>query len=107
MGGKVSVSLLVTVVFGHVVEVIAADDDGALHLGGDDHPLKNFASDWDVAGEGTFFIDVGAFNSLLGGSEVEANVLVIPYSWGRLFGEQFLRVKENGFLLLESSLLLG
>ena len=45
MGGKVSVSLLVTVVFGHVVEVIAADDDGALHLGGDDHPLKNFASD--------------------------------------------------------------
>ena len=37
MGRQVSVPLLVPIVLGHVVEVVASDDDGALHLGGDDH----------------------------------------------------------------------
>lgn len=33
MHGDVSMSLLVSVVFGHVVEIVAPDDDGSLHFG--------------------------------------------------------------------------
>ena len=45
MSWKVSVSLLVSVVFGDVVEVIPSDDDGSLHLGGNNDSFKYFASD--------------------------------------------------------------
>lgn len=36
MGSEVLVALLVTVVFGDVVEVFTTDDKGTVHLGGDD-----------------------------------------------------------------------
>ncbi len=80
MGRQVSVSLLVPVVLGHVVEIVPSDDDGPLHLGRDDHSLEDLASDRDVAGEGTFFIDVATLDGFLGGSEVQAHVLVVPHS---------------------------
>jgi len=32
VSGEVSVSFLVSVVFGHIVEIIASDDDSSLHL---------------------------------------------------------------------------
>lgn len=72
--------LLVSVVFGDIVEVVASHDDGALHFGGDDNSLEYFSSDGDVAGEGTLLIDVVALDGLLGCSEVEAYVLVVPDS---------------------------
>ena len=37
MAGDVFVSLLESFVFGHVVQVVSADDAGLVHLGGDDH----------------------------------------------------------------------
>ena len=89
------------------MEIIPPDDDSALHLSGNHHSFEYFASDWHVAGEGTFFIDVAALYSFFGGSEIEAHVLVVPDSWGGLFGEEFLGVEEDGLLLLEGALLLG
>ena len=65
MDGDVSVSLLVTVVFGDVVEVIPPDDDSALHLVRDDNALEDLSPDGDVAGEGAFLIDVGALDGFL------------------------------------------
>lgn len=41
----VPVSLLVSVIFGHVVEVVAPDHDGPLHFGGDADALQDLASD--------------------------------------------------------------
>ena len=38
-------------VLGDVVEVVAADDDGARHLGRDDTASENTATDRDVARE--------------------------------------------------------
>ena len=55
----VSVSLFISVVFRNVVEVVSSDDDGPLHLGGDDNAFKDLSSDGNVAGEGTFLINVG------------------------------------------------
>lgn len=51
VGGEVLVALLVPVVLGNVVEVLAADDDGAVHLGRDDGAGQDTATDRDHAGE--------------------------------------------------------
>lgn len=56
MGSQVLVALLVTVVLGDVVEVLAADDDGTVHLGRDDAASQNTATDGDQTGEGAFLV---------------------------------------------------
>jgi hypothetical protein len=44
-------SLLVSGVFGDEVEVLAADDDGTVHLGRDDGTGQDTATDGDHSGE--------------------------------------------------------
>lgn len=56
MSGKVLMSLLVSVVLGDVVEVFAADDEGTVHLGGNDGAGQDTATDGDVAGEGALLV---------------------------------------------------
>lgn len=51
MGSQVLVALLVTAVLGDEVEVLAADDDGTVHLGGDDGAGQDTATDGDETGE--------------------------------------------------------
>jgi hypothetical protein len=59
-GGDVSsevlVALLVTVVLGDVVEVFTADDDGTVHLGGDDTAGEDTTTDGDETGEGALLV---------------------------------------------------
>lgn len=40
------------------MEVVSANDDGAVHLGGLDGSRQNTAADGDVAGEGALLVDV-------------------------------------------------
>jgi len=56
----VLVALLVTVVLLDVMEVIAADDDGALHLVGHYNTTQQLATDGNVASPGALLVDVGA-----------------------------------------------
>lgn len=56
VGGQVLVSLLVTGVLGDEVEVLAADDDGTVHLGGDDGARQDTTADRDEAGEGALLV---------------------------------------------------
>lgn len=49
-------ALLVTVVLGDVVEVFTADDDGTVHLGGDDTAGQNTATDGDLTDEGALLV---------------------------------------------------
>lgn len=49
-------SLLVTRVLGNVVEVLAADDQGAVHLGRDNGASQDTATDGDEAGEGALLV---------------------------------------------------
>ena len=51
MRSKVLVSLLVSGVFGDEVEVFSADDEGSVHLGGDDGSGQDTTTDGDEAGE--------------------------------------------------------
>ena len=77
VGGDVLVALLVTTVLLDVLEVVTADDDGALHLGGDDETLDDAATDGDVASEGALLVNVLAGDGGLGDLEGEADVLHI------------------------------
>ena len=56
VGSEVLVALLVTVVLGDVVEVLAADDDGTVHLGGDDTAGQDTATDGDETSEGALLV---------------------------------------------------
>lgn len=49
-------TLLVTGVLLDEVEVLAADDEGAVHLGGDDGAGQDTATDRDEAGEGALLV---------------------------------------------------
>ena len=80
MGWDVSMSLFISIVFGDIVEIISSHNDCSLHFGGDDDTLQDLASNGDVAGEGTFFIDVVALDGFLWGFEVQSDILVIPDS---------------------------
>lgn len=49
-------SLLVTGVLGDEVEVLAADDDGTVHLGGHNSAGQDTAADRDETGEGALLV---------------------------------------------------
>ena len=53
-------------VLGDVVEVVPADDEGAVHFGGDDLASQDTATDGDVASEGALLVcaDVREHSSL-------------------------------------------
>lgn len=65
----VSVSFLISVVFGDIVKIITSDDDGPLHLGADYNTLEDLSPDGDIASEWAFFVNISGFNSFLGGLE--------------------------------------
>eukprot|EP00446_Apocalathium_sp_SHHI-4_P000885 CAMPEP_0177186794 /NCGR_PEP_ID=MMETSP0367-20130122/18844_1 /TAXON_ID=447022 ORGANISM="Scrippsiella hangoei-like, Strain SHHI-4" /NCGR_SAMPLE_ID=MMETSP0367 /ASSEMBLY_ACC=CAM_ASM_000362 /LENGTH=161 /DNA_ID=CAMNT_0018634127 /DNA_START=15 /DNA_END=501 /DNA_ORIENTATION=- len=54
MGCHVGVSFLEAVELLDVVQIVPADDDGALHLGGDNHTLQDFAANADIPVKGHF-----------------------------------------------------
>lgn len=56
VGGQVLVSLLVTGVLSDEVEVLAADDDGTVHLGGDDGAGQDTATNGHETGEGALLV---------------------------------------------------
>ncbi len=68
------VALLESVVLLNIVEIVTADDNGALHLGRDDDALEEAASDGDVAGERAFLVDVRTFNCFARGLEAWRSV---------------------------------
>ncbi len=107
MSRDVAVALLVPVVLGHIVQVVTSDDDGTLHLGGDDDALEDLAADGDAGGEGALAVDVVGLDGLLGSLEAKTDVLVVSDTRGSLLGEQFFGVEEDVVLFLEGTLVLS
>ena len=56
MGGEVLVALLVPSVLGDVVKVLSSDDDGSVHLRGNDGAGQDTAADGDETGEGALLV---------------------------------------------------
>ena len=86
--GNVGVSLLVPLVFLNVVEVVSPDDDGTVHLGGNDHSFYDPASDGGVGCERALLVDVGSLDSFLGSPEAQADVLIVADSFLSFLGKK-------------------
>lgn len=56
MSGEVLVALLVTGVLGDEVKILAADNEGTVHLGGNDGAGQDTATDGDETGEGALLV---------------------------------------------------
>jgi len=76
VSSEICVALLITVVLGDVVEVLTADDDGAVHLCGADDAREDAAADGHRGGEGALLVDVGAGDGSTGSAEAKTDVLV-------------------------------
>ena len=106
VGGKVLVTLLETTVLGDVVEVVPADDDGVLHLGGDDDALEDAATDGNVAGEGALLVDVVALDGGGGGLDAKADGADEAHGLLAAVADRALAGDEDGILALVSLLVL-
>lgn len=105
VGGEVGVALLITLVLANIVEIIAANDDGALHLRRVDNTLEDAAADVDIGSEGALLVDIGSLHGLLGRAESQANVLPkARLAALALLGQHLLAGLEDTALLLESFL---
>ena len=102
----VSVSFLVSVVLGDIVEIVSSDHNSPLHLCWNYNSLQNLSSDWDVAGEWTFLINILGFDCLFRCFEAQTNIFEVTNSWWGLLSEKFLAVQEHVLLLLEWSFML-
>lgn len=65
MDRHVPVSLLEPLVFAHIVQIVSADDNRALHLHLLDDAFQDPASDVYVASEWALLVNVRAFNCLV------------------------------------------
>lgn len=99
MRRKVLVSLLVAIVFSNVVEVLAPDDDCPLHLGADNRPGQNAATDRNIRGEGALPVDVGSLDCLLWGAESKPNILVPPAGVAALCLDPLVDQRDSLLLL--------
>ena len=73
----VSVSFLVSVVFGDIMEIVPTNNKGPLHLVTDDDTLEDLAPDGNIASEWAFLINIFGFNGFLGCFESQSNILII------------------------------
>ena len=75
MSVNVLVTLLITLVLGNVVKIVPTNDNGALHLSGDDKSLKDLSTDGNISSKGALLVNVGAFDGGIGGFDSETDVL--------------------------------
>lgn len=68
-------SLLVSVVFWNKVEVVSSDDDGSVHLGGNNSTGHDLTSDGNVTNERTLLVDVVTLDGFLRGLESQTDFL--------------------------------
>ena len=73
-------SFLISVVFGDVVQIVTSDNNGPLHLGGDDNALKDLSPNGNIASERTLLIDIFGLDGLLGSLEAETDILEVSNS---------------------------
>lgn len=75
MSGNILVSLFKATVFSNVVQVVSADNDCSLHLGGDDLSLEDSSANRDISREWTFLVNVRILKGRIGGLDTQTNIL--------------------------------
>lgn len=65
VGGEVLVALLITRVLGDKVEVLSSDNEGSVHLGGNDGAGQDTTTDGNEASEGALLVYAGVSNPII------------------------------------------
>jgi hypothetical protein len=102
---QVRVTLLETVVLLDKVQVIPADDNGALHLGGGNDTAQNATADGDIANEGALLVNVGTSHGGVWGLEAQSDLTNEAGQSTTTLGDG-LSANEDGRLLLVGTLVL-
>merc|ERR1719235_460276 len=106
MHRDVVVALVEPLVLLNEVEVIPADDDGAVHLARRDaHTLEDAAANVDLAREGALLVNVLPLLGFLRDLEAEADALMVAVKLAVL-PDVLLRANEDVVLLLVRALVL-
>ena len=100
VSGNVLVPLLKTTVLSDVVEVVPTDDNGSLHLGGDNLSLQDSASDGNITGEGALLVNITTLNGGIGGLDAKTNILDKAHGLGARCIHGTLACHEDSILLL-------
>jgi hypothetical protein len=107
VSSNVLVSLLESTVLGDVVKVISADDNGTLHLGGDDESLQNTSSDGNISSKGALLVNEVTLDGCGRSTNSKTNVFHITHWLSSTLGTNgTLTSDENGILGLVSLLVL-
>ena len=109
MDRDVLVPLLKAVVLADVMQVVASDNNGPLHLHFGHHTREDTATDGDISSEGAFLVNISAINSLSWGFEAQSDTLVVAGELllgllATISDQNTLLVLEDGGLLLISPL---
>lgn len=77
MSGKVLVTFFITIVFRDIMKIFSFNNQGSVHLVGNNDTSQDSSSDGDGSGgEWTFFVDVGSVDGFFWGFETEAYIAV-------------------------------
>ena len=98
MGVNVLVTLLKPTVLRDVVEVIPSNDDGTLHLGGDNKSLQDLTPNRHIPSKGTLLIDVVPLHGSIGGLDPETHILHPTHGLDLLRTDAALTCDEDGIL---------
>jgi len=102
----VAVTLLESVELLDVVQVVASDDDGSLHLGGDAHALQDRSTNADIPGEWALLVHEMTFLGFLWHGVAQADAAPVPCRLLGLLGQKSFGAQEHGILLLKRLLVL-
>lgn len=100
MSSNILVPFLVTTVLGNVMQIIPSDDDGSLHLGGDNLSLQNSSTNRNVSNKGALFVNITSLDSSIRGLNSKANVLDETHGLGTRCTDIALASNEDSILLL-------
>lgn len=102
----IAMTLLKTIVFPNIMQIIPANNYSTLHF----HLLYNTSqytsSNRYIASEWTFLIDIGSLKSFARRLETEPDIAAISHGLPAFWAQTFLAVKKDRGLLLERALAL-
>lgn len=94
--------LFKTPVFGNVVKVVSPDNNGILHLSGNNKTLQNTSADGNISSERTLLINKSSLNCGLRSLDSKSNRANITHWFLALVADCSLTSNEDGILALIS-----
>lgn len=99
MSSNVLVPLLEPVVLFDKVKVLPANNDGLVHLGGDNHTSENTATNRDIRSKRALLVNVGSFDGSQRSLEAKANVFVPALRGSKLWLDALVDKGDSTLLL--------